>query len=86
MDFTWFFDSIHGDLNQTGTRKNPMIPYTYTHGEHTSDTNNTMHMGQITCIDGIGDISNATGWVGFRLKYNSNQISNGEFYLTGIKA
>ena len=61
-----------------------MVHYTYTHGEGTGDSNATMHMGQITCVDGTGDntLTNSTGWVGFRLKYNSGQISNGEFYLT----
>ena len=88
MDFSWFIDSTIGNLNRAQSRKNPMISYTYTHGEGTSDTSLTMHHGQITCIDGIGDntLTNATGWVGFRLKYNSNEINNGEFYLTGIKA
>jgi len=88
MDFSWFIDSTVGNLNKNQGRKNPMIHYTYTHGESTSDANATMHMGQITCIDGTGDhnLNNSTGWVGFRLKYNSGQINNGQFYLTGIKA
>lgn len=88
MDFSWFIDSTVGNLNKNQSRKNPMIHYTYTHGEGTGDTTNTMHMGQITCIDGTGDntLTSSTGWVGFRLKYNSGQINNGQFYLTGIKA
>lgn len=86
MDFTWFIDSTIGNLDNTGTRKNPMIPYSYYHGNSTSDTNNTMHLGLMTCRDGIGDITNATSWAGFRLKYDTSTITNGEFYLTGIKA
>jgi len=88
MDFSWFIDSTVGNLNKNQGRKNPMMLYTYTHGESTSDANNTMHFGQITCIDGTGDhlLTNSTGWVGFRLKYNNGQINNGQFYLTGIKA
>ena len=86
MDFSWFISETVGNRNRNTTRANPMISYTHTHGEGTSDTSLTMHHGQITCIDGLGDISNATAWVGFRLKYNSNEINNGQFYLTGIKA
>lgn len=88
MDFSWFINSTVGNLNKNQTRKNPMVHYTYTHGEGTTDSNSTMNMGQINCVDGTGDntLTNSTGWVGFRLKYNSGQISNGEFYLTGIKA